>query len=77
MAIRANDGTTALFEPQEIGRFEVAGMLFEYGLHGERANILARDSVPLVLPYEWYYPNGVATPVQITPAHTAQRLSLD
>jgi lipopolysaccharide transport system ATP-binding protein len=67
MAIHTNNGEQTLFAAQEIGSFEVAGRLSDYGLYGARANVHARESTPFVNPYEWYYQDGTRIPIQIEP----------
>jgi lipopolysaccharide transport system ATP-binding protein len=66
MAIRASDRSD-LFEPQHVASFHVVGALSDFGLMGETADAMAQVADPIVIPYEWYYPDGTKTAVQITP----------
>ena len=58
MAIRANDGKSAIIDPQDVVSFNVVGDLQEYGYKGELLSTLVSKSVPLVLPYEWELPDN-------------------
>ena len=70
MAIREPD-RSALFEPQPVAAFNVVGPLSDCGLMGESADSLAEVSTPIVVPYEWYYPDGKRTMVRIDPSRKA------
>jgi len=67
MAIRASD-RSALFEPQYVTSFHVVGALSDFGLMGETADTMAQAADPIVIPYEWYYPDGTKAAVRITPS---------
>lgn len=58
MGVRAADGVTLLTKTKDIGFFNIIGKMSEIGFVGEMADILSWDSSPMVLPYEWYLPNG-------------------
>jgi lipopolysaccharide transport system ATP-binding protein len=58
LTVRGADGETALFPPQEVALFHVAGILRDYGLAGDRADMLAASATPLVIPYTWRMPDG-------------------
>lgn len=54
----ASDGMTQLVPLQEIGSFMITGRMRDYGLAGELADIHAASSSPIVLPYEWRFPDS-------------------
>ena len=65
LAILSRRTTNHLFDPQEIASFYVTGDLRSFGFSGELANARPQRSAPLVVPYEWYLPDGTIRPVQI------------
>ena len=67
MAFRAAD-RSALFQPQPVAAFHVVGALSDFGLMGEVADTMAQVSDPMIIPYEWYYPDGKRTAVGIGPS---------
>jgi len=71
MGAKKNHGGAILFKRQEIAAFKVMGDLFAAGLHGERASMLAQNSVPLMCPYEWSLPNGQRVEIQIVSSRQA------
>jgi hypothetical protein len=42
--------------------FHVVGLMRDYGLNGECADLLALNSSPVVIPYVWEFPQGQCTP---------------
>jgi lipopolysaccharide transport system ATP-binding protein len=58
IGVRAQDGVTLLAPTQEVGFFNVIGKMSDYGFQGELAEILSWDSSPIILPYEWHFPDG-------------------
>jgi len=68
MAMRDHTRSNCLFEPQELTMFHVVGKLADYGMAGERADIMGQNSIPLVIPYEWRFPDGSIRPVKIDSA---------
>ena len=56
--IRSEDGALNLVRPRQFGLFRVVGKLEDMGLAGTLAESLARDSAPLLMPYEWLLPDG-------------------
>ena len=63
MGVRAQDGVTLLAPTQEAGFFNIVGRMKEYGFRGELADIFSWNSTPIVLPYEWHFPDGKIVPV--------------
>jgi lipopolysaccharide transport system ATP-binding protein len=53
----ASNWAKPLMPPQEIGSFMVTGRMRDFGLLGDLADIHATTSSPLVLPYEWRFPD--------------------
>jgi hypothetical protein len=58
MAMRQNDSTEAIIEPQQVANFSVIGDLEDYGLSGVMAHVMAPTTVPVIVPYEWTLPDG-------------------
>lgn len=56
-----------LISTHEVATFNINGRLADYGLYGDRADIIARGSVPLISPYEWRFDDGSSVSVQLTP----------
>ena len=55
---RASDGHTFLTTSKEIGFFHIVTKVSEIGLNGILAEVLAPNSSPMVIPYEWIFNNG-------------------
>jgi hypothetical protein len=64
MSIRANNGNDMIVNPQDVAYFQVVGDLKDYGYKGEFLS-RASDSTPVVIPYEWYLPDGTVAPVSL------------
>lgn len=75
MAIR-NKYREALFEPQEVASFYIVGTMSQHGMLAETADIYAQFSVPLILPYEWYYSNGTKELVRLTTNNSGKQYDL-
>ena len=58
MAVRAEDGSRALFKPTDVGFFQIIGTASEIGFQSDIADTLAWVSSPVVVPYEWHLPNN-------------------
>jgi lipopolysaccharide transport system ATP-binding protein len=65
MAIRREESSDAIVEPQEVATFSVIGDLNDYGLPAATAHVMAPMSVPTVIPYEWKLPDGQMIPVSL------------
>jgi len=64
MIIRAANAKDLIVNYQEVAGFSVAGDLAEYGYKGEFL-AYARDSTPVVVPYEWGLPDGTTAAVSL------------
>jgi lipopolysaccharide transport system ATP-binding protein len=64
MIIRAANGKDLIVNYQEVAGFSVVGDLAEYGYKGEFL-AYARDSTPVVVPYEWGLPDGTTAAVSL------------
>jgi lipopolysaccharide transport system ATP-binding protein len=61
LAVRAKDGVAPLTSSaayMDIGYFQIFGRMADYGFHGERADVLVAESAPVIIPYEWHFPDG-------------------
>jgi len=56
--IRGGDGATLLIQSRYVATFRVTGSPKELGLTSDVAESLARDTPPVLLPYEWRLPDG-------------------
>jgi hypothetical protein len=63
--VRARDGVTLLTPTQQLGFF-VSGKMSALGFAGDFAESIAGESHPLVLPYEWHFPDGRTASVAVT-----------
>jgi hypothetical protein len=64
MSIRTNNGSDMIVKYQDVAYFHVVGDLRDYGLKGELLS-RASNSTPVVIPYEWYLPDGTVAPVSL------------
>jgi hypothetical protein len=64
MSLRTNNGNDMIVNPQDVAYFQVVGDLKHYGYKGELLS-RASDSTPVVIPYEWYLPDGTIAPVSL------------
>jgi lipopolysaccharide transport system ATP-binding protein len=71
MAIRDADTGQPILSPQEVASFSVIGDLRDYGLPGDLAHAMAPSSVPVILPYEWKFPDGQTASVALNQAQIA------
>jgi lipopolysaccharide transport system ATP-binding protein len=67
MSLRTNNGSDMIVGYQDVAYFHVVGDLKDYGYKGEFLS-RASDSTPVVVPYEWYLPDGTIAPVSLTPS---------
>jgi len=74
MAIRDSDTGQPILAPQEVASFSVIGDLRDYGLLGELAPAMAPNSVPVILPYEWKFPDGQTAEVALSLGQGALQL---
>jgi hypothetical protein len=58
LGVRAADGITVLVRTVDVGHFAVAGAASDCGLRGNLADSLAANSAPVLVPYEWRFPDG-------------------
>ena len=64
MIVRAANAKDQIIRYQEVGYFNVVGDLAEYGYKGEFLTN-ARYSTPVVVPYEWRFPDGSTAAVAL------------
>jgi lipopolysaccharide transport system ATP-binding protein len=64
MGIRAKNGVDVIVDYREVASFRVAADLAEYGYKGEFMERASRYT-PVVIPYEWHFPDGTAAPVSL------------
>jgi lipopolysaccharide transport system ATP-binding protein len=55
---RTNDGESALLRTAEVTSFRVVGTAQEAGLMGRSAESVVANSIPVILPHQWEYPDG-------------------
>ena len=65
MSLRTNNGSDMIIKYQDVAYFHLVGDLKEYGFAGQFLS-RASDSTPVVIPYEWYLPDGTVAPVSLT-----------
>jgi homopolymeric O-antigen transport system ATP-binding protein len=66
ISLRTNNGRDMIVNNQEVAYFQVVGDLRDYGYKGEFLSKVS-DSTPVVIPYEWYLPDGSIAPVSLAP----------
>ena len=64
MSIRAATVTDMIIAYQDVAGFNVVGDLADYGYKGDFLQF-ARYSTPVVIPYEWQFPDGRTIPVAL------------
>jgi lipopolysaccharide transport system ATP-binding protein len=64
MIIRSANVKDLIVDYQEVASFSVAGDLAEYGYKGDFLTY-ARHSTPVVIPYEWRFPDGTTAAVAL------------
>jgi hypothetical protein len=64
MIIRSENVKDLIVDYQEVAGFSVVGDLADYGYKGEFLNY-ARHSTPVVVPYEWRFPDGSTAAVAL------------
>ena len=65
MGARRSNGVELLMRSQEVGYFNISSSLADMGLHGELGESLSVDAAPVLLPYTWHLPEGVARRVEV------------
>jgi lipopolysaccharide transport system ATP-binding protein len=65
MIIRSENVKDLIIEYQEVASFSVVADLAEYGYRGEFL-AFARQSTPVVVPYEWLFPDGSTATVTLS-----------
>lgn len=68
MSVRTGDLNDTILTYQDVAVFSVAGDLAEYGFRGEFLS-RAAQSTPVVVPYEWYLPDGTTAAVSLIYPH--------
>jgi lipopolysaccharide transport system ATP-binding protein len=66
MSLRTSNGDDMIVTPQDVAYFHVVGDLRDYGFKGELLS-RAANSTPVLVPYEWYLPDGTVAPVSLRP----------
>jgi lipopolysaccharide transport system ATP-binding protein len=64
MSLRTSNGNDMIVNYQDVAYFHVVGDLKHYGYKGEFLS-RASDSTPVVIPYEWFLPDGTVAPVSL------------
>ena len=64
LGIRSGDGRDHIVRLQDVASFDVEGRLEEFGLDGNFKGLAAR-STPVMIPYEWTYPDGTTSRVEL------------
>jgi lipopolysaccharide transport system ATP-binding protein len=67
MSIRTKNGSDRVVDYTDVAFFYVVGDLADYGFKGEFVS-RASSSTPVVVPYEWYLPDGSVASVSLTAA---------
>ncbi len=68
MSLRASNGSDMIVNSQDVAYLHVVGNLRDYGLKGELLS-RAANSTPVLVPYEWYLPDGTIAPVSLRRSH--------
>ena len=68
MSVRTKNGNDMIVNYQEVAYFNVVGDLTEYGFKGEFLS-RASHSTSVVVPYEWYLPDGTIAAVSLARPH--------
>ena len=68
MSVRTRNGHDRIVNYQEVAYFNVVGDLTEYGFKGEFLS-RASQSTSVVVPYEWYLPDGTIAAVSLARPH--------
>ncbi len=58
MGVRGENGVSFLVKTAEVAFFTVEAMAKDFGLQGERADLLLDSGTPIFIPYEWKLPDG-------------------
>jgi lipopolysaccharide transport system ATP-binding protein len=64
MSLRMSNGSDMIINYQDVAYFSVAADLAEYGFQGQFLSRASR-STPVVVPYEWWLPNGTTAAVSL------------
>jgi lipopolysaccharide transport system ATP-binding protein len=68
MSVRASNGSDMIVNSQDVAYLHIVGNLRDYGFRGELLS-RASNSTPVVVPYEWYLPDGTVAPVSLRHGH--------
>lgn len=58
VGVRDQTGTYNLATPREATRFSITGNAQDYGFEGDLADTLLSTTAPILVPYEWRFPDG-------------------
>jgi lipopolysaccharide transport system ATP-binding protein len=72
MSLRSNNGSDMIINYQDVAYFSVVADLTEYGFHGQFLSRASR-STPVVVPYEWWLPDGSVAAVSLTRSLPVQK----
>jgi lipopolysaccharide transport system ATP-binding protein len=64
MSLRMSNGSDMIINYQDVAYFSVAADLVEYGFQGQFLSRASR-STPVVVPYEWWLPDGTTAAVSL------------
>lgn len=67
LSVRTTTGTDLIIPYQDVAYFNVIGDLADYGYKGDFVTY-APHSTPVVVPYEWQFPDGSTIPVSLNRA---------
>ena len=66
MGVRGNDGRHILTQTKELGTFNIVNNISDLdAARGEYAEIIASNSSPVLVNYEWQMPDGKTVPVNL------------
>ena len=68
IGVQDKNGIRPLVKRADVASFKIAGSAGDLGLHGEIADADAWESPPVLLPYEWYLPDGRIEAVPVSQA---------
>jgi lipopolysaccharide transport system ATP-binding protein len=68
IGVRDKNGIRPLVKTADVATFRIAGAAGDLGLHGEIADADAWESSPVLIPYEWYLPDGRIKTVRVSQA---------
>jgi lipopolysaccharide transport system ATP-binding protein len=66
LGAREPDSAGVLFDTQPVAYFHISCAMREFGFESEIADKFTSDSTPIVVPYEWRFPDGARVAVDPT-----------